>query len=307
MGKFRKPPALKPGDLIGIAAPASPFERGPFEAAVRVLETAGFRIRMQDDIFARQRYLAGSDARRAAELNALLADPKVRAILFARGGYGTQRILPLLDVSAAKADPKVVLGYSDLTVLHAYLHHHCQWVTFYGPTLGTHLGGDAPPATWEWLRAACMERKPMGRLPADQLVVIKPGKASGPLVGGCLTLVQAGLKTIYEWPTTGGILFLEDRGEKLYALDRMLTHLKHAGAFRGVKGILLGSLVLAADEPAPQELVPILTEFFHDFPGPVIAGLPAGHCDPCITLPLGVRTTLTTDPACVTIEESAVV
>lgn len=306
MAQLRKPRALQPGDLIGIAAPASPFERTPFEAALTALHNAGFRTRVREDIFAKQRYLAGADERRAAELNALFADPDVRAIMFARGGYGTQRVIPLLDVSPAKDHPKIVIGYSDLTVLHAYLHHHCQWMTFYGPTLGKHIGGNAPAANLEWVLKACAERKPMGALPSEQCVVIKPGKASGPLVGGCLTLVDTGLKTIYEWATTGSILFLEDRGEKIYALDRMLTHLKHAGVFRGVKGILIGSLALDPAEPTPEELIPMLTEFFHDFPGPVIAQFPAGHCDPFVTLPLGARTTLTTNPPCVTIEESAV-
>ncbi|MBI2345870.1 MAG: LD-carboxypeptidase [Deltaproteobacteria bacterium] len=306
MSQWLKPKALRPGDCIGIAAPASCFDEDSFQAAVQSVEKAGFRISMRDDIRARHRYLAGPDARRAEELNALLADPEICAIFFARGGYGTQRILPLLDVSPTKTHPKIVVGSSDLTVLHAYLHHHCRWVTFYGPMLSTHLGPKAPPVNWEWLLKICGERKPIGTLPAPGLIVIKPGRADGPLLGGCVALIQAGIKTIYEWPTAGGILFLEDRGIKLYALDRMLTHLKHAGLFRGVKGIALGSMVLSADEPRPDDLVPMLTEFFHDFPGPVLCGLPAGHCDPFLTLPLGVRVTLTTDPPCVTINESAV-
>lgn len=306
MGKFRKPRALKKGDLIGIAAPASPFELDLFKSAIVTLESAGFRTRFRDDITSKHRYLAGSDERRAAELNELFADPSVRAIMFARGGYGTQRIIPLLDVSPAKDDPKIVVGYSDLTVLHAYLHHHCNWMTFYGPTVCAHIGGDAPKNNLEWLLRACAETKPLGALPSDSLTVIKPGKTSGVLAGGCLNLVHAGLKTVYEWETSGSILFLEDRGEKLYALDRMLTHLKHAGAFRGVKGILFGSIVLHPDEPTPGELIPMLTEFFHDFPGPVVAGFPSGHCDPFVTLPLGARATLTTYPPCVTIEEAAV-
>lgn len=307
MGPFRKPKALAKGDLIGIAAPGSPFEPEPFEQALAAIHAAGFRTRVREDIRARHRYLAGPDERRAAELNALLADPEVRAIFCARGGYGTQRIIPLLDVSSTKATPKVIVGYSDLTVLHAYLHHHCHWITFYGPTIGRHLAQGAPADNLAWLLKACTERKPLGALPADNLQAIKPGKATGPLVGGCLAMVHAGLKTIYEWPTDGGILFLEDQGEKLYALDRMLTHLKHAGCFRGVKGIVFGSLGLHPEEPHPQELLPMLTEFFGEFPGPVVAGLPAGHCDPCLTLPLGARATLTTDPPCVTIEEAAVV
>lgn len=305
MGKFRRPRRLQPGDLIGIAAPASPFDPAMLANAVRVLHDAGYTTRVRDDITNRQRYLAGSEARRAAELNALFADPDVRAIMFARGGYGTQQIIPLLDMSPAKADPKIIVGYSDLTVLHAYLHAHCQWITFYGPTL-RHFVNAHGKQNLEWLANACGTGRPLGRLPSKGLTVIKPGKANGPLVGGCLTLVHTGIKTIYEWPTTGGILFLEDEREKLYAIDRMLTHCKHAGLFRGVKGIIFGSIGLHPDEPAKAELFPMLTEFFHDFPGPVVAGLSTGHCDPFITLPLGVRATLTTDPPCVTIDESAV-
>ncbi|MBI4366366.1 MAG: LD-carboxypeptidase, partial [Deltaproteobacteria bacterium] len=245
-------------------------------------------------------------ARRAAELSSLFADPQVRAIFFARGGYGTARVIPLLDVNPAKADPKIVVGYSDLTVLHAYLHHHCKWTSFYGPTLVKHLGDHAPATNWEWCLKAIASLRPLGALPATTCTVIKPGKASGVLLGGCLMLVHCGLKTIYEWDTSGGILFLEDAGEKLYAIDRMLTHLKHAGAFRGVKGLLFGSLVLHPDEPAKDQLIPMLTDFFHDFPGPVLAGFPAGHGDPFITLPFGARATLTTDPPGITIDEAAV-
>ncbi|MBI4238835.1 MAG: LD-carboxypeptidase [Deltaproteobacteria bacterium] len=309
MSRFRQPLLLQPGDCIGVAAPASAFPVEAFTAAVAWIRAQGFQVRHRPDITQRLRYFAGDDKRRAEELNALLCDPTIKAVFCARGGYGTQRIIPLLHHEAiAAAAPKIFVGSSDLTVLHGWLQRHCGWTTFYGPTI-THHFGDVPTAAqnWQHLWQAIGQPQPLGTLASGDLRIIKPGRATGCLAGGCLSLVHASIDTAYG-PTFDDdtILFLEDRGEKLYALDRMLTHLAHADVLRHVRGIIFGSLALSPDEPNPADLDTMLADCLRDFVGPVVAGLPAGHCDPCLTLPLGAQATLHTDPLDFSIDTAGV-
>ncbi len=307
MSTLRKPPRLLPGDTVAIAAPAGAVKSEDIAPGIAMLRAAGFVVRIDDSLFERHRYFAGTDTRRAAELVQYLLDPTVKAIICARGGYGTQRVVTQLQPELFTAQPKIVVGYSDITVLQAWLYRHCQWVGFYGPSVRQHLLPSAPAENLASLLAVCSRTDAIGTLPANHLRVIRPGTAEGVLAGGCLTLVHSGIGTSYEWPLDGSICFLEDRGEKIYALDRMLTHLKDAGAFRNVAGVIFGSLVLSREETAPQELDTMLAEIFADFHGPVLAGFPAGHCDPFITLPLGCHARLTSEPAALTILEGAVV
>lgn len=304
MNALTKPPRLQPGDTIGLVAPAGAFDHARIAAGTALLEARGFRVRYRKDIFARHRYMAGDDRRRAAELTECFADPTVKAIVCVRGGYGTQRVVPLLDPRALPAIPKLVIGYSDITILHAWLHRQAHWTTIYGPTLGPHL---QHPAPMEWLLTLCTHTEPIGAFPASSLQVVKPGTAEGPLVGGCLSLLTHSVGTPYAWPLSGGICFLEDVDEKIYALDRMLIHLKHAGAFEGVRGIVLGTLGLSKQETAPEHLDPMLAEVFADFPGPVVRGLPAGHGDPFFAVPLGCQARLSTTPPTLIVKEAAVV
>lgn len=306
--QFIKPKALRRGDTIAIVAPSSPFDRELFQSGVVALEAAGFKIVYRDDIFSKQNYLAGSDKRRAEEFLQYLQDPEVAAILCARGGYGAQRIIPHLNLKKIKAAPKLVIGYSDVTVLLQLLQNELGWVTIYGPSITRHFGGDAPPENLEWLLRTLTEARPLGALPLRETVVVKPGTASGRIVGGCLTLVQMGIGTPYEVQTRDSILFLEDRGEKLYEIDRMLQHLRHAGKFKGVKGIVFGSMILHPQESDREvTVIPMLQEVLADFDGPIVANFPAGHVDPFVPLPLGVMSTLMTEPLEWKITEAACV
>ncbi len=304
---LKKPPRLRPGATIGLIAPAGAFDPRRFRDGVAFLESQGFHVRYREDIFQRYRYLAGSDARRAAELMEYLRDPTIDAIFCVRGGYGSQRLIPLLDPTQLPSTPKILVGYSDITVLQGFLYRHAQWGGFYGPTVAKHLTAEAPRENFDWLMKACGQTAPLGALPSGTLHVIKPGTAEGPLVGGCLSLLQTGIGTNYAWPLRGGICFLEDVDEKIYALDRLLTHLKHAGAFDGVRGICFGTLGLSPHETAPDNLDPMLADIFADFPGPVVRGFSAGHADPFCTLPLGCQAILSTEPPRLTITESAVI
>lgn len=285
---------LKSGDTIGIAASASPFDREVFEGGLRVLKHFGFKIFYHDSIFAKERYLAGSDQRRADELMALFADPSIAAIMFARGGYGSQRIIPLLDPTRIKRHPKPVVGFSDLTALLSWLATTCSTPTFYGPVI-TQLS-TAPQMTIDGLWRAITTRGPLGLLPMADAKILRPGKAHGTLIGGCLSLLTSSMGTAYEVVTDGAILFIEETGEKPYSLDRMLTQLKNAGKLARVHGIVIGSIVLPQGNE-PEALTQMLSDILSDFPGPVIMNFPAGHSDLFITLPFGHSAALVAEPS----------
>ncbi len=278
---------LKQGDTIGIAAPSSPFDKGEFKRGIHILEKLGFNVHHRKDIFDQNRYLAGTDERRAEELTQLFQDPKIAAIMFARGGYGSQRIIPLLEEQVISAHPKPVVGFSDLTALLAYARQSCGLPTFYGPVL-TLLGKNKEDITAERLAAALTTAGPLGQLPSGDAQTLRPGSAEGVLVGGCLSLISSSLKTPYELQTEGAILFIEEIGEKMYSIDRMLTQIKNAGMLRGVRGVIVGSIV--PHEGEPYDLPSILAEIFADFEGPIVTNFPAGHTHPFVTLPLGVTT-----------------
>lgn len=290
-----KPKALKVGDTIGVVAPSSWFDRAAFLDGMTALQAAGFKVIHRDDLFAQHRYLAGTDNRRADEFLHFLHDPHVSAIMCARGGYGAQRIIPHLNFKKPK--PKWVIGYSDVTVLLNLIQNELGWLTIYGPTIAKHFGKHAPRETMDRLITTLTQPGPLGALPLGKTVVVKPGKAKGHIVGGCLTLVQMGIGTSYDIRTKDSILFLEDRGEKLYEIDRMMLHLKHAGKLKGVNGIVFGSMELHPQEEQKQhELIPLLQDVLADFEGPVVANFPAGHTDPFVPLPMGAKSTLSTSP-----------
>ncbi|MEJ2744454.1 MAG: LD-carboxypeptidase [bacterium] len=228
-----KPPRLNVGDTIGIAAPASAFDEDAFTKGIRRIQEAGYRPLFQPDIFSRSNYLAGSDKRRADELNRLFADRSINAIFCARGGYGSQRILPMLDGDTIRKNPKIFMGYSDVTALHCYLYNACGLVTFHGP-LVTEFG-DMSEDALRVVFDALGNPAPWGELPSSRLDVLRPGESEGILLGGSLSVFACTLGTPYDHSTADAILFFEDRGEKPYAIDRLFSHLKSAGKLDGVR------------------------------------------------------------------------
>lgn len=284
---MRKPRALQEGDLVGIAAASSPFEPDLFAAGIEAIERMGFGVRHREDLFHQQRYLAGSDERRAEELTELIEDDAVAAILFARGGYGCQRMIPRLDAARLRRHQKPIVGFSDVTALLTFLRQSAGFPTFYGPVI-TQLGREPDAGTAASLKAALTSTGPLGAIGGNDARVLKAGEAEGPLVGGCLSLIATSIGTPYQLELDGAILFVEDVGEKVYALDRMLTQLINAGMLRRARGIVIGSL-----EPLPNEahdLPEMLADVLRDFAGPVVTGFPAGHTQRFVTLPLGVPT-----------------
>jgi muramoyltetrapeptide carboxypeptidase len=299
-----KPERLRLGDVIGVIAPASPPpDPGVIDRSVVALERLGFKAKLAANVRQRHGFLAGSDEARAADLMAMFADPEVKAILCIRGGYGTARLLTLLDYGGIRSNPKVLIGYSDITTLHIALLTHANLVSFHGPMLNSELSSDTlPEFTVQSLLRTVMEPQPAGSIRAgyvgDTIQVLRGGTASGELIGGNLWVLCTTLGTPFQPDFRDKILFFEDVGEKPYRFDRMLTHLLNAGVLQQVAGVAVG-INKDCDDPKAvdageyrQSLADVLAERLLPLEVPVVTGLPFGHQPWNATLPIGIKATL---------------
>ncbi|HEU0121176.1 MAG TPA: LD-carboxypeptidase [Bryobacteraceae bacterium] len=315
-----KPKALRKGDTVGLVTPST-FVSSPDEIATaqRTAGYFGLKIKMGANVRKRAGYLGGTIAERASDINAMFADPEVKAIFAIRGGYGSAQILPELDLDVIAKNPKIFQGYSDITAMHLAIHQKTGLVTFHGPVM---LSGFTP-YTIEHFRRALFETKPIGSVsnpvesnqlrPNHTLRTVRGGKARGPLVAGNLTLISTTMGTPYEIDTRGKILCIEDVGEEPYSMDRMLTQLRLAGKLDAAAGIVFGECARCT----PREYKPgfdsnfSLGEIVDDILGglriPVLAGLTFGHTADQLTLPLGCLAELDADRGTLIIEESGVV
>ena len=294
------PRRLRPGSLIGVTAPASPFAPDVFEQGVRALREMGFEVRYSEDLFDSCGYLAGPDEQRAAAFNRLVADPEIDAIMCARGGYGSLRILPLLDYARVAEHPKAVIGFSDVTALLWALYSRCGLIGFHGPLVTTLA--DAAPADRSALWNAVASEGHL-RLHFESAAVIRSGHACAPVAGGNLTTLCHLLGTPYAPAFRDHIVFLEDRGEAPYRLDRMLTQMKMAGCFDGMQGLVLGSF---KDCGAREDVWGVVAEMFADAEWPILAGVDAGHSGPNVTIPLGVEAALDAERRTLVFERATV-
>jgi muramoyltetrapeptide carboxypeptidase len=290
MPSLTYPRALQPGDCIGLIAPASPVKREALIEGAAALEALGFRVHYTPRIFDAERYLAGSDVARAEELHAMFADPEIKAIFCARGGYGSQRLIPHLDPELIMANPKLFLGYSDVTSLLIYFYQRCGLVTLHGPAVAGDITRTLAPEVAFQLMGLVTGNLTDMQLPPGDLTVVRPGEAAGRLIGGCLSLFVCAIGTPFQPETRDTILFLEDRGERYYAIDRMLTYLKLAGVLQGVRGVVFGEIEpVAADRDRPYGVVEVIADALGDLDVPVLYGLQAGHCPQSLTLPFGTQ------------------
>lgn len=287
--KLLIPSMLKPGDTIGIAAPASPFDKDKFKKGISVLKSLGFNVRIPEEIYSVTGYLAGDDNQRASIINDLFSDKKIKAVFFARGGFGSMKLLPLLDYRAISNNPKTLIGYSDISALLAAVYKKCGIVSFHGPmvtTLGT--------ATQKTVRAmlTVLTSQSDIKIKTNRAVVLTPGKVSATLLGGNLSTLCHLTGTPYFPSLKDCILFIEDRGEALYRIDRMLTHMKLAGCFSGLAGLVIGSFT----ECGPvKKVYKLIQDLFKGYDIPVLAGLEAGHGKENITIPFGLKADLDTE------------
>jgi muramoyltetrapeptide carboxypeptidase len=287
-----KPKALRPGDTIGIVAPASNIKRDLVELGCDALHRLGYKTVYEESIFEQDLYFAGSLDRRVRELEGMFLRDDVKAILCARGGYGANYLLSRLDLEKVKANPKIFMGYSDLTCLLTWFAGAANLVTFHSPMLtkdfasadGVDLRSfDAVVSGAEWALEAASGLRPL-----------MSGSAEGILYGGCLSILVASLGTPYEIETDGTILFLEDVGVKPYQVDRMLMQLKLSGKLAGVKGLVFGEMMDCIQHPnQPFSLEQVILRIVGDMGIPVAFGLRSGHVSHRnVTLPFGVRVTL---------------
>jgi len=303
-----KPQALKPGDMVGIAAPAGPFQPKELEQGIRRLNSLGFKVRFDERVFSRHRYLAGKDQDRAQVINDLFADDEIRAIFCARGGYGSVRLLPYLDLESIRKHPKIFMGSSDITSLLLYFQSRVPLVVFHGPMVAREQIILMTELTRTYLLKTLCSSSPAGILQADGIRSLHPGKAEGILTGGCLSLLVRALGTSEDFDTRGKILFIEDVDEKPYRIDRMLTQLREAGKFEQVRGIVFGTMVNCQSDPdVDYSLTDVILEVMAGIEIPMLYNFPSGHGLEAITLPFGIRAAIDADNASLSILEGAVI
>jgi muramoyltetrapeptide carboxypeptidase len=319
------PRRLEPGDLVALVAPAGPVTETQAADAAEILTTWGLRTHRGRHALGRRFFLSGTDDERLSDLEASFRDPEVRGILCLRGGYGTQRIVDRLDYDAVRDDPKLVIGFSDITALHLALWHEAGLATVHGPTGSTLLND---PVTTAAARQALMTTTPLTLTPdpppstpaltaatppmsaltpstltaalpistADAVsrLVHHPGQAHGTLLGGNLTLLAATAGTRHQPDLTGAILLIEEVNEAAYRVDRMIVQLKRSGWFDGLAGVAVGSFTACPDADR------VLAEHLNDLGIPVLANLPIGHGPTQVAVPLGVPAHLDADTGTLT-------
>lgn len=284
-----KPPALEPGDTVGIVAPASNIKRELLESGCQALRSLGYKPFYFDSILEHDLYFAGSVKRRVQELEDMFLRPEVRAIVCARGGYGANYLLDAVDLKKVKSNPKIFVGYSDITTLLTYFADAAGLVTFHGPMVAkdfAHVDG-VEVASWK----AALGGNSEWAIGLDDVKPLVEGSAEGILYGGCLSMLVASLGTPYEIQTAGTILFIEDVATRPYQIDRMLMQLKSAGKLEGVRGIVFGEMLdCVQNQKQNYTLEEVVVRVLGDLRVPIAYGLRSGHVSRRnITLPIGVR------------------
>ena len=314
-----KPERLTRGDTVGIITPASaPPDPKNIDRSIAAVERLGFKPRLARNARARWGFLAGSDRERAADLMEMFEDSRVRGIFCVRGGYGTARLLSLLDYKVIRSHPKVFVGYSDITSLHSAFLVKSGLVSFHGPMLNSDfIKDDLPEFTRASFLRVLMNPTPAGSIAEGYrrktVAVLHPGRASGELVGGNISILCSTLGTPYQPSFRGKILFFEDLDEVPYRFDRMLTHLLNAGLLQQVDGIGIGINKNCKDPKARktkeyrQTIEDVFKERLLPLGVPVVIGLPFGHIRYHATLPVGIRVTLDGERGELIIDEPAVV
>ncbi len=277
--RFSEP--VTSGDILGIIAPASPFDVEKYQLGIAVLKEAGFEIKEGRNLFQKKGYLAGTVKERLYDLLEMYNDPQIKGIIAARGGYGTMQLLSYLRIEDFEKKPKLFIGSSDLTALHLFLNFKAGIASIYGPMVDGDFGVAADETNMRVLREL-MELPEEYEYPAGDLLVAEQGEGEGILVGGCLSIIVSLLGTPFEPDFNGKVIFLEDINEPPYRWDRMLTQLKLAGKFDNVKG-----LIISIADFTPYEANGFISDFFRGINVPVVTGFPAGHTVPSFSLPLG--------------------
>ncbi|MBU0483845.1 MAG: LD-carboxypeptidase [Proteobacteria bacterium] len=288
------PAILVKGDTIGLIAPAGPvLSENEFQAGAKILAEMGFRIKSSRNLRATDHYLAGSDQQRATDFCDLWQDPKVKAIMAVRGGYGSIRMLPMVKMDLVRQNPKIFIGFSDVSVLLNNIFTATGVITFHGPMLTT-----LPRSDQDSLQSLfdLLTRPPLTKIKPSKLEIITPGKAQGILLGGNLTTLSQLLATPYEQPWQDIILFIEDVGEAPYRIDRMLTQLKESGRLDKLSGLIMGSFYDGGNSARDDtELIWQRAKELSEDKFPVWANFPIGHTARNQIIPIGIRAEMDSD------------
>ncbi|MEM9324596.1 MAG: LD-carboxypeptidase [Bacteroidota bacterium] len=289
------PRALSKGDTVGLVTPASAISRSAFEKTLDNIEQLGFRVKFSDNLRVRRGFLSGTDKQRVEDLHQMYQDPQVQGIICARGGYGSARLLPLLNYDLIRNHAKPLIGYSDITALHQAIYQKAGVVGYHGPVGAS----DYNDFTVDHFQDILLKGKRL-KISTEDPKVIRSGQAEGILAGGNLSLLSSLVGTPYEMSYRGHLLFIEEIGESVYRIDRMLTQLKQSGVLDGVNGILLGYFTNCDEEPSDPGfevsvgLMEVFEEQFGDLGVPILAGMPFGHESHNVTLPVGISAALDT-------------
>ncbi|USG64504.1 LD-carboxypeptidase [Brevibacillus ruminantium] len=304
---MKKGRALRVGDMIGLTAPSSPTTPEILAKAQSDLEALGFRVKTGESCGQSfGGYLAGHPHLRAEEINRMFADPEVDAILCLRGGYGTPQLLTLLDYDCIAANPKLFIGYSDITALHTVFMQEAGLATLHGPMASSGIASELDPWSRDYLLRAMTSSDPLGEIinpEGEQITCLVGGEACGPIVGGNLSLVAALAGTPYQLDTRGRLLFLEDVDEEPYRIDRMLMQLALSGAFEECAGIILGTWENCVPKKEGFSVLDVFMNIVVPYQKPMIWNVQSGHGKCNIALPFGVHARLDADACKLVIEE----
>ena len=286
------PPYLQKGDRIALVSPARKVSPAEVQTAISIFKSWGLEVVLGENLFASYNQFAGSDSQRQADMQQMLDDRSIRAIVCSRGGYGTVRIIDRLDFTKFLQNPKWIVGYSDVTVLHSHIHRHYGVETLHAiMPVNFKDKCDGTPSL-NSLKKALYGKELIYRFPAEPF--FRKGSCKGPLVGGNLSILYSLTNTISDIDTNGKILFLEDLDEYLYHIDRMMMNLRRSGKLDGLAGLIIGSMTKMHDNEVPYDKTAyeIIAEAVEGYPYPVCYNFPAGHIDDNRALILGREVTL---------------
>lgn len=315
-----KPSMIKPGDTVGLITPGTAVtDPDELAKAIEIVDYLGLKYKLGKYVKTGTGYKSRTIEERAEDIHSMFKDPEIKGIFCIRGGYGSIQILDYIDYKLIRNNPKVFLGYSDITALHLAISKYSGLVTFHGPVLTSAF----TEFTMNSLKQTIMNNQPIGKISNPNVMnnfrklhpirAIKSGISEGKLIGGNLSLISALMGTKYEIDTKDSIFFLEDVGEEPFRIDRMLSQLKIAGKFRDAKGIIFGECAscnfdkLNSSRVWDYALGEILDQAFADLNIPIVYGLTIGHTSNQVTLPIGLKATLSSDEGTLTINESAVI
>ena len=294
------PQRLRPGDLIGVISPSGPVDEPELQAGLDMIKSSGFEVHKGAHVFCRKGYLAGDDEKRLKDLHAMFTNRDIKAVFCTRGGYGTMRLLDKINYALIRENPKIIAGFSDITALLIAIHEKTGLITFHGPVLQGLAVGNRD--SFKGLIHTLTIGEPLKISLGDGYALVS-GAATGPLTGGNLSLICSLIGTPYFPALRGDILFIEEKGEPLYRIDRMLTHLLLSGSLNDLEGVVAGEFTGCADTENINEL---LFDRLSGLRIPVATGLSTGHGMENITLPIGLSAQLDTGSMALSIKSACV-